>query len=108
MSQSKVKRLILAAALVCGPAQAQFYTGNDLQERIRDGRLSQVMFYVAGVHDANDKVLFCSPIDVTLGQVFDVVKRHLENKPEQRHFSGDLLITQALRAVWPCRKGSGT
>lgn len=102
-----IKRLFLTAALVCGPAQAQFFSGNELYERIREGKISQVMFYVAGVHDANDKVLFCSPSDVTLGQALDVVRRYLESRPEQRHLSADFLASQAMRAVWPCRKGSG-
>jgi hypothetical protein len=102
-----MKKWIAVLALVCGPAQAQFFSGNELYERLRDGRLSQVMFYVAGVHDANDKVLFCSPSDVTLGQALDVVKRYLETRPEQRHLSADFLASQAMRAAWPCRKGSG-
>ena len=102
-----MKKWIAVLALCSGPAQAQFFSGNELYERLRDGRLSQVMFYVAGVHDANDKVLFCSASDVTLGQALDVVKRYLETRPEQRHLSADFLASQAMRAVWPCRKGSG-
>ena len=60
--------------------------------------------YVFGVFDSYDKILFCSPYNVTGRQVFDIVFQYLKNHPEERNEAGNILILKALKEIWPCKK----
>lgn len=60
--------------------------------------------YVMGVFDSYNGVLFCSPINVTSGQVFDIVFKYLQNYPENRNLSANTLVFKALNKIWPCKK----
>lgn len=105
-----IKRLALALAVASAPAHAEFYSGNDLYERIRSRdsieRLEAIM-YIAGAADAHRGVISCPSPEVTLGQVLDLVRNYLERNPERRHHPGDWAVAAALRPVFPCKKGTG-
>jgi hypothetical protein len=97
--------LILGA---CSVAHADFYTGNDLLERLNDpSRVSISMGYIAGVSDMGAGEYHCAPGEVTLGQVRDMVHRSLTSTPSTRHMSAAVLVTLTLMEAWPCPKKKG-
>jgi len=109
-----MKKVIVSLLLIPGMASAEFLTGNDLLSRMNSDEVVQRMFalgYVAGVSDAQQHVFSCPPAGVTNGQVRDVAKSYIEANPGIRHKSADMLVTDALKQVWPCanrNKGGGT
>jgi hypothetical protein len=46
----------------------------------------------------------CLPAESTRKQLVDVVKRWLDQHPEQRHYSAAGLIAQALSEAFPCKR----
>jgi Rap1a immunity proteins len=104
-----MKPIIIAAMLACGSAHAQFYSGNSLFGHMTGDAESRyhAMGYVMGVHDAMDQILFCTPSNITAGQLRDVVKMSLERDPANRNKSASLLIVNTLQQVWPCKKQGG-
>ena len=104
-----MKKFLLIALLVSASAHAEFYTGNDLLRMMRGNTVEQAnaFGYVVGVSDALHKITLCVPSGVTVGQANDIVKAYLEVSPQVRHFSADSLVSAALMAVWPCKKGAG-
>jgi hypothetical protein len=105
-----IKRLLLTAALVCGPAQAEFFTGNDLLQMM-DGDTyadkGMALGFVAGVSDVWNSISVCPPKNVTLGQTHDIARRHLRDNPQTRHMTAESQVRIALEKVWPCRRGTG-
>jgi hypothetical protein len=61
------------------------------------------MGYVEGVFDSYNKVLFCSPLNITSGQVHDIIFKYLQNHPEIRNLPANLIILKALKKIWPCK-----
>lgn len=54
--------------------------------------------------DERDRALeICMPTGVTMGQTVDVVKKWLQNSPENRHMDAAFLVLIALRKGFPCR-----
>lgn len=101
--------LIFVATLLSASAQAEFYNGNYLLEKLNNKENSVVdnmlsLGYINGVHDTNNGARFCTPTTVTSGQVRDVVHKWVLANPEWRDYSGDMVVTFALTAVWPCPK----
>lgn len=97
--------------LATGPARAEFFSGNDLYERMRSRDAfahTEVLMYIAGVSDAHRSIISCPTPDVSLGQLYDMVKSYLERFPERRSRTGDSIVAAVMRPVWPCRTGSGT
>lgn len=101
-----MKRFISIALLTLSTAaSAQFYSGNDLLERLNDpDREFFAMGYIAGVSDLGLREYHCPPQTVTLGQVRDMVQSSLSNNPSNRHMSASLLVTLTLMERWPCQK----
>ena len=64
--------------------------------------------YVIGVFDAlvdgMDKGggTICPPESLLSRQLVDVVKKHLSDHPEDRHYRADSLVAEALSIAWPC------
>ena len=90
-------------------AHAQFFSGNDLHERLNSENVvnrSIGLGFVAGIVDAHIDVSICAPESVQLRQAVDIVKQWLTNNPDKRHLSAALLTYHALRQVWPCKKES--
>ena len=106
-----MKHTILALALICGSAQAEFYTGNDLLQRIDSeshGEKMLALGYVIGVFDVGQSVLHCAPPSVTAGQIRDMAAAYLRGFPAKRHKSAESLVNEVLAAAWPCpKKGVG-
>lgn len=104
-----MKRFISIALLtVSTAASADFYTGNDLFERLNDpDRVYLGMGYIAGVADLGSGEYHCAPENVTLGQVRDMVTQYLRLNPSNRHMSASVLVTLTLMEKWPCPKKKG-
>ena len=109
-----MKKAIVSLLFIPGMASAEFLSGNDLLSKMNSDEVVQRMFalgYVAGVSDAQQHVFSCPPAGVTNGQVRDVAKSYIEANPSIRHKTADMLVTDALKQVWPCanrNKGNGT
>lgn len=107
-----IKKLILASALVYGPAHAEFYSGNELLQRLQsDSNIEKAVAlgFVGGVSDAWDRILFCPPEGATVGQARDIALRYLVINPAKRHNAAAGLVADALMEAWPCqqqKKGS--
>ena len=104
-----MKKWIAVLALCGGTAQAEFYSGNDLLQKM-DGEFSDrslALGFVAGVADVWTNISVCPPKNVTLGQAHDIVRRYLVDNPQTRHFTAESLAKNALERVWPCRRGAG-
>jgi hypothetical protein len=91
-----MKKLI--AILLCVPcmASAEFMSGNNLHNKM-----------TGDLFDVYVSVTFCSPENVTAGQVSDMVKRYLDNNPSTRHKTAESLINLALKQAWPCANNRG-
>lgn len=101
----KAAALVLALAAAWPTAHAEFYSGNELLQRMRaDVHSVIVLGYIAGVVDAQRGFLACPPADVSLGQLYEMLRNHLERNAHQRHFSGDVLIAGMTSTIWPCKK----
>jgi hypothetical protein len=100
-----MKHLFLCLALVAGSAQAEFYTGNELLQRLNSeslGERAAGIGYIMGVADSGHGVIYCPPEHVTSGQLRDMVRNYLTNTPAVRHLSADSLVTHVIKSQWPC------
>lgn len=100
------KLLIVGLFAVSSVANAAYYTGNELFNKMTSKDTIDKMFalgYIAGVHDAIENVAVCAPQGVTLGQLGDVVLKKLRSIPEHRHNSADSLVFVALTEAFPCK-----
>ena len=103
-----------------GVAVAAFLTGNELLKRCSSSSYNQGLChgYIEGIldegelADEQDKVnryllrskwRACIPIAVRSGQLEDVVKKFLTDKPEIRHFSAASLVGAAMANAFPCK-----
>ena len=102
-----VKALVLLLFPVI--AHAQFFSGNDLHDRINSDNIaakSIALGYVGGVLDAHLDVNICPPDRVQLGQAVDVVKKWLASNPDKRHLSAAIITFYSLKLSWPCKTDS--
>jgi len=111
-----VMALVVAMVTVTGEAQSQFVDGSHLNEWRKEYKkpLEQsdkdhsasglFMGYVAGICDGFNGQRFCTATGVTAAQVSDIVAKYLEEHPEIRHKAGYLLVTEALKKAFPCKK----
>jgi hypothetical protein len=107
-----MKKLILIAALAASfSAQAGFMSGNKLLSNIQSTEYmdqSMAMGYIAGVVDAYDDTLFCTPSTATMGQMRDIIRNSMLARPESQHFSARSLIRDILVGFYPCAKKAPT
>jgi hypothetical protein len=103
-----MKTLILSLALLATSAQAEFISGNKLYSQMSgtEGDRMMALGFVAGVHDAIDTVLVCTPNAITIGQVRDMTSSYLSENPSIRHLSASAIVTYVLSKAWPCKKGT--
>lgn len=105
-----MKTIISLLALVSVMAHASpssyYYTGNELHHQLGD---SSSYFnrgagsgFIVGVHDSNSGTFHCTPKEVKIGQIVDVVKQGLNNAPEHRHLPAHVLVNMILMKAWPC------
>ena len=108
-----MKKAIIIAALLCGTAHAEYFTGNDIQKWGEDSSTSNLYFgmmygYIAGAYDSTAGVIHCAPQSVKLQQIVDMVRNYVTANPAMRHFSGDAIVGFVLGKQWPCpKKGTG-
>jgi hypothetical protein len=100
-------KIALTTLLFCAGAQAQnhFKTGNDLLQSMASEEVVERMNalgYLAGTFDVVAGTEFCPPKNINLGQVRDIVRKHLELRPDARHLVGSAHVTVALSQAWPC------
>lgn len=109
MDEHQMKTLIALTALVCGTANAEFFTGTELLRRLNSEEAYErgsAIGYIAGAHDTQRWVVHCTPDEVNLGQVVKKVKKHLEEAANARHHNADVHVAYALKTAWPCKKGT--
>lgn len=78
-----------------------FYSADELY---RVGK-NQAGWYIVGVIDADaasPQRHYCMPDGVSGMQVRDLVWRHLENNPQDRHHGAPFMVRRALADAWPC------
>ena len=100
-------KLLIAGLLITSSANAAFYSGNDLYNKLISNDSSDrilAMGYISGIHDVFDGSSICTKQGVTLGQLKDVVIKKLADKPEYRHASADNFVFVALSEAFPCPK----
>jgi hypothetical protein len=107
-----MKKLLVILLMIPGFARAEFDTGNTLYQRMTSSNNMDKMYalgYIGGVYDAYQHIFHCPPAtnSITLGQVNDIVRNHLEANPAQRHRTADQLVKEALQRVWPCSNNRG-
>lgn len=113
---NKLALLAASVLLVAAPGKAfaqqrlALDTGNDFVSMCADKSYG-VMWgmcygYLAGYtqRDAVGPSFFCVPPNVTNGQIFDVVMKHIVDRPQDRHHSLKYLTLAALSTAFPCPK----
>lgn len=107
-----------ALAFPSVPAQAAFYSGNELFDICTTERASSAYFektyecvaYIAGAVDsindarAANKLKKCIPGKVTISQLKDVSVKFLRENPADRDKPASVLVLAATRKAWPCSK----
>jgi hypothetical protein len=108
MNGCVIAALAFAASFATLDARAEFLSGNDLLRHCNSTSYIDQNFckgFIVGVYDTKVHVDFCAPVGataVTVQQVHDIVNKHLNVFPEQRHKLAYLLVTDALVAAFPC------
>ena len=102
-----MKKLLAVAFMVPTMASAEFMTGNDLYIKMQStsaGERIQALGYIQGVFDTGQSIRHCAPnnVGITAGQIRDLALNYLSSRPELRNLPADLLVTDAIRQVWPC------
>ena len=105
------KVFVAAAAILCLGAHAEFKDGNKLYAQMTEGYASNGWFnsigYITGVVDSLYGIAVCPPTTATAAQIFDVVKKYMEDYPQFRHHTADRIVGRAVERVWPCPKKGG-
>jgi len=108
-----MKYAILLCAMLAIPAQAEMISGNKLHDEFKKSEDSVIKYgftrgYLAGVYDSNAGITFCSPDEVTLGQLSNMTEKYLAENPAVRHLPAESIIVYMLKKVWPCAKKGTT
>lgn len=107
-----MRRCAIAAAVYLNllSSAAQAATGNDLQVFCANGGI-ECDLYVVGIIDttnlwrqANAPFKFCYPSTSTIQQSVLVVRKYLNDNPQQLHRTGAELVIAALIHAFPCPK----
>jgi hypothetical protein len=108
-----MKKLLVALLMLPALARAEFWTGNNLYNKLSSNDTIdriQAIGYVMGVFDVYVNVTFC-PADqssITAGQVRDMALAWLAANPATRNKTAESLINDAFKQAWPCRNRGGT
>jgi len=98
-----VKKAFIVLALVATTSHAEFVSGNDLARWLGDEKLAGLgQGYIIGAADTLHGIVHCRPGNVTATQVVEIVKKNIQVYPERLHFSGDSIVTESLKQLWPC------
>lgn len=101
-----MKKIILMFVLVASAAHAEFKDGNKLYQQMtgNGGDYLNALGYITGVSDATRSTVHCIPENATAGQISDMVKLHMEQKPQLRHYPANIIVAYVLQQAWPCAK----
>jgi Ssp1 endopeptidase immunity protein Rap1a len=100
--------LLMSAFVLATMAGAQErslkYDGNTLLKALEEEQPTyakgMARGYVNGV--ASFRSVFCSPSGVTDEQLWEVVRRHLRDHPEDRRETPSVHVMEAIESAWPC------
>jgi hypothetical protein len=100
---------VLSPAIALGQGGFAFISGNTLYERCVPGASdtanSFCIGYVTGVADVLMQLhTVCLPSGVEIGQLVDVVTKHLRDHPEVRHYQANNEIGIVLGTTFPCQR----
>lgn len=108
--------LLFGLLFLSNSANAAFYSGNDLVSYYQSYKafkannkdvdyvnVNGYAMFIAGVHDSLDDTLFCTPENVTTGQINSVVGKYLDENPELWASAASLLVIKALQKAFPCK-----
>lgn len=110
-----MKKLLVALLMVPAMAYAEFWTGNNLYDRMTSSEVTeriQALGYVMGVFDVYVNITFCpgSQSGITAGQIRDMAVAWLGANPTQRNRNAEVLLNEIFKQAWPCknRNNNGT
>lgn len=108
-----MRKLLATLLFVPAMAQAEFWSGNNLYERLTSSETLdriQAMGYVMGVYDVYVNVTFCpgTQTGITVGQIRDMATAWLATNPTSRNKTAESLLNEAFKQAWPCRNRGGT
>jgi hypothetical protein len=87
---------------------ADFVSGNALYNWSKEKESNYIkgLFggYVIGIVDTTDGILFCIPKGSSVGQLNAVVKKYLEQNPEEWNKSASNIVILSLEKAFPCKK----
>lgn len=110
--RAEIIGLAICVGLFLLPARAGAITGNQLFETCGTAEQTSQAWssgfcdgYIAGVFESLAPVggIICPSPEVTNQQVVDVVRQFLKAAPEVRDKAGSVLVSYALRRVFPCQ-----
>ncbi len=100
--------VLSGAAMPNVQARGYFYDGNELL-RLCQASATFCRGFVAGITDHQSwvergdvRAWYCVPENATIGQLTDVVLKHLDQHPESRHNTAVSLVAIALYDAFPC------
>jgi hypothetical protein len=108
-----MRKLLTALLFVPAMAHAEFWSGNDLHNRLSSSDSVErihAMGYIMGVYDAGVNAIFCPPnqAGISAGQIRDMTFAYLSQNPAIRQRTADTIIFDMFRQVWPCpQRGRG-
>ena len=103
-----MKKWLACLLFVPVMARAEFWTGNNLYDRITSSEVSeriQALGYVMGVFDVYVNITFCpgSQSGITAGQIRDMAAAWLAANPTQRNRNAEALLNEIFKQAWPCK-----
>ena len=108
-----MRKLLATLLFVPAMAHAEFWTGNDLHNRLSSSDSMErihALGYIMGVYDAGVNAIFCPPNQsgISAGQIRDMTFAYLSQNPSVRHRTADAIIFEMFKQVWPCaNRGRG-
>jgi Rap1a immunity proteins len=102
--------LMVVAAMIAGPARAEFVTGNQLYEKCNSNAPEDKFWclgFVTGVADTlpqGPKGIVCPGPNVTAGQFYDVVVKDLRDHPAMHDLPASFLAGAGLAMAFPCKQ----
>lgn len=102
-----MKKLLAALLFVPAMAHAEFWSGNDLYNKLGSNEYmdkTQGIGYIMGVYDVAIHVYFCPRTEqgITVGQIRDMVFNYLYQNPSRRNELAEKLVLEVFRQTWPC------
>lgn len=103
-----MRKLLVAFLFVPSMASAEFWTGNNLYDRLTSSDVIervQALGYVMGVYDVYVHVTFCpnNQNSITAGQIRDMAAGWLSSNAATRNRNAEAILNDMFKQAWPCR-----